>query len=450
MNVLRNKKKTILLNIIWMMMFSLLGVGTQQVEAANENFKIIGYLPDYDTQHLDSTVDLAQFTDVNYFSVVPTGDGKLKFTDSGSPDQLKALVEKAHIHNVRVGVSIGGWNLSDNFSAATHQDTLRTFINSIKAFVDEYKLDTVDIDWEYPEANEAQRFETFIQTLKKSLDPQTYVSITVPSGVAANGQPSGHWEVHFTPTALKTADWINIMSYDAQIEGYPNHSTTELHQANLDYWNKILGGNHMNKLVSGIPFYGKAADGSVMTYRNIINEAPEVPLDDEVMINGVTYFINNKQTIRDKTLASIETESGGIMIWAPTMDTEKSSSTNLMKVLYDTVEKEKVSLNRANSLAEEVTPSIVVKKINWLDVLSVLLGLLLLSLGIPLLLGYWQKYLPNSLKGKKLNKKAFAKLIGITAIILGVLFVLMGLTPWWMPLLYVLALIALFVKLLKK
>ncbi|WP_455345031.1 glycoside hydrolase family 18 protein [Vagococcus xieshaowenii] len=419
-----------------------------QAAASSEKFKIIGYLPDYDTQHIDSTVNLAQFTDVNYFSVVPTGDGKLKFTDSGNPEQLKALVEKAHAKNVRVGVSIGGWNLSDNFSAATDQSTLKTFVSSIKRFANDYELDTIDIDWEYPESNEAERFETFIKTLKASLG-DTYVSITVPSGVAANSQPSGHWEVHFTPEALKAADWINIMSYDAQIEGYPNHSTTELHKANLDYWNEILGGKHMDKLVSGLPFYGKAADGSVMTYRNIIKEAPTVPLEDEVTINDVTYYINNKQTVRDKTLASIKTGSGGIMVWAPTMDTERSSSTNLMKVMSDTVDKEHVMLNRANSLAAEPPNSLVAKKINWLDIISVIIGLLLLSLGIPLILGYWQKYLPQQLKGKKINKKAFAKLIGFTAVILGLLFVLMGLTPWWVPTLYVVGLIAIFIKLLK-
>ena len=53
--------------------------------------------------------------------------------------------------SLQVLVSVGGWTWSGNFSdmVLTTQSRSR-FIDSVVEFVDRYKLDGLDIDWEYP------------------------------------------------------------------------------------------------------------------------------------------------------------------------------------------------------------------------------------------------------------------------------------------------------------
>lgn len=394
-------------------------------EVRADGFRLIGYLPDYDLARLEDTVELEMFTDVNYFSLIPEADGTLSFSDSGSEKQLHDLVKEAHGANVRVGASIGGWGLGDNFSEATKSDNQEKFIDEIVSFVNKFELDSVDIDWEYPTEGQAEQFAVFIEKLSKKLDELAALSITVPSGVAANGQPSGRWEKHFLPEGLKKADWINIMSYDAQIEGHPHHSPLELHEQNLLYWNELLGGNHMNKLTAGIPFYGKSKSGAVYSYREIIKKAAEVPMADEVTIDGETFYFNNKSTVKEKTLKSIETGSLGLMIWTPSLDSMTSSSSRLMDVIVETIHEKEVTLDKSAYLSSVFSSSqmTVWKKLFFAA------AVLLIFLGLSLFFGKLLFLLPKTINGRKVNLKGFGKVAGIGLTILGVLSLLYLLLP---------------------
>ncbi len=53
--------------------------------------------------------------------------------------------------SLQVLVSVGGWIWSGNFSdMVLTTQSRRRFIESVVEFVDRYKLDGLDIDWEYP------------------------------------------------------------------------------------------------------------------------------------------------------------------------------------------------------------------------------------------------------------------------------------------------------------
>ncbi|MGX6978848.1 glycoside hydrolase family 18 protein [Vagococcus elongatus] len=390
-----------------------------------EGFRLIGYLPDYDLARLEDTVDLEMFTDVNYFSLIPEPDGTLSFSESGSEEQLHGLVKEAHNSNVRVGVSIGGWGLSENFAEATKADNQEKFIEEILSFVKKFDIDNVDIDWEYPSEEQAEQFALFIKKLNKKLADSATLSITVPTGIAANGQPSGHWGQHFLPEGLKEADWINIMSYDAQIDGYPQHSPLELHEQNLLYWNELLGGNHMNKLAAGIPFYGKAESGAVYSYRDIVQKVAEVPMADEVAIDGEIFYFNNKLTVKEKTLASIELGSLGLMIWTPTLDRTISSPSRLMDVVMETIREEAVTLDKSTDLSSVFSGH----SLTILEKLFSVIAVLLIILGVVLFLGKFLFLLPKTIKGRKVNPQALGKAVGMGIGMLGILLLLYLLLP---------------------
>jgi len=416
---------------------------------ATEDFRVVGYIPDYDMVHLKQTVDFKQMTDINYFSMVPMNDGKLKFTDSGSSEQLKTLVAEAHKENVRVGVSIGGWGLSDNFSEATNKKNREHFVKEIVRFAAKYKLDTIDIDWEYPSISEANQFTDFMKELRVALPTKVDLTICVPSGVTADGVPSGSWEKHFTPEALAEANWINVMSYDAQSNGYPNHSPLELHEQNLTYWNKVMGGQHLDKLVIGIPFYGKALDGAVLTYQNMIAKLVEVPTSDEAEVNGTVYYFNNKETINKKTQLSIDQQSLGVMVWAPTQDAELNSPRRLTDVITGTIKKNQLSLDKTiYPKAQRVKKSKKTFQFSWkLFFTIIMLGVLVF--GLWLFSGRGNQWMPDYLGEKKVKKEKFGPMVGLLVTSLSILVLIAILFPWYVIMTLLVALAGAIVWLLK-
>lgn len=407
-----------------------------QVIAAESNFRTIGYLPDYDTKFIEATIDFNQLTDVNYFAVVPQANGSLKFTDSGNSEQLESLVTKAHKANVRVGVSIGGWGLSDYFVEATSEGTQQKFIDEILAFVKKYKLDTVDIDWEYPEEARADQYVGFIKNLKKALGNKTSLSICVPTGVASNGQATGRWENHFKPEALREADWVNIMAYDAQVEGAPNHSPAELQKNSLNYWNELMGGDQASKLVGGIPFYGKAENGAVVTYSKIVAESAVVPTTDSIEIAGQTYYFNSKATVQKKVQDTIDLGALGVMIWAPTQDAAVNNSNRLMNVVMSTVKANNVSLDEAEFVVPKAEEP-EAKSFRWL-----LLGLVALIASIAVLLfrGHMLYLLPKTINGKRVRRANLAKGVSVLLFLAAVILLLFILLPTLVALLMILVL----------
>ncbi|MBP1039794.1 glycoside hydrolase family 18 protein [Vagococcus sp. BWB3-3] len=408
-----------------------------QVKAVESSFRTIGYLPDYDTKFIEATIDFSQLTDVNYFAVVPQTNGTLKFTDSGHSDQLESLVTEAHKANVRVGVSIGGWGLSDYFAEATSEANQSKFIDEILAFVKKYQLDTVDIDWEYPAEEYADQYVGFIKNLKKALGKKINLSICVPTGVASNGQATGRWENHFKPEALKEADWVNIMAYDAQVEGAPNHSPAELQKNSLNYWNDLMGGDQLGKLVGGIPFYGKAENGAVVTYSKIVAESVGVPNTDSIEIAGQIYYFNSKGTVQKKVQDTIDLGALGVMIWAPTQDAAVKSSNRLMNVVVNTVSANNVSLDEPEfTVSKEPAPE--VKSAKWLMYVFVVL---IAVVAVLLFRGHLLYLLPKRINGKRVRRANLAKGISVLLFLVDIVLLLFLLLPTLVALLLMLAIL---------
>ncbi|OKP10021.1 Endochitinase [Penicillium subrubescens] len=99
--------------------------------------------------------------------------------------------------DLKVMIALGGWTFSDPgptqmvFSdIARSTENQKKFFASITKFLSTYDLDGVDLDWEYPEAEDRngrpedyKNFPTFMANLKSALDStgRNELSITLPA-----------------------------------------------------------------------------------------------------------------------------------------------------------------------------------------------------------------------------------------------------------------------------
>lgn len=411
-----------------MLVFLFLGnLATPLLASGNESpkgMKVVGYIPDYDYTLIEGTIDFTKFSDLNYFSMLPQADGSLAFSDSGSPDRLMAFVKQSHAHDVKVGLSIGGWGNAKAFESATSPDNLQRFVKELVSTAKKYQLDTLDIDWEYPAAEFSQQFETFIITLSEALDGHTALSICVPTGVAANGRELMDWSQHFTPKALHEADWVNIMSYDAEVAPSDHHSPLFLQNLNLRYWSTLMGGESMGKLVSGIPFYGKADNGSVKTYAQLASGSDSALTSDNVLVDGTYYRFNSKQTVKSKVQDTIDSGALGVMVWTPTHDNPIATGNRLIDVISQTLVDNQFVLE--NTLIPESITS-KPRTLWWQQKESYLLiGILLVTLLYNKLGNF---LIPKQIKGKTVNRRQFSQALA-TIISIGIMIILLMEVLW--------------------
>ncbi|WP_255545304.1 glycosyl hydrolase family 18 protein [Micromonospora parastrephiae] len=114
------------------------------------NFKSVGYMPSWAGNV--NTIQYNKLTHINYAFVLPNNDGSLRAVEN--PSKLSSLVSQAHANNVRVSIAVGGWNDGNDsaFEALAANSGSRTnFVNNLVNFVNQYNLDGVDMDWEYPD-----------------------------------------------------------------------------------------------------------------------------------------------------------------------------------------------------------------------------------------------------------------------------------------------------------
>ena len=240
--------------------------------------KVAGYFPEwgvYDAHNnfTPDKIDYSTVTQINYgFAVVKNGRVVMHDTEKG-PGLIRELNDRTAAAGVRHVISIGGWNNSEEgaFEAATA--TPQGIENLAKSMVDymlEWEFDGIDVDWEYPDAdNEKEAFTKLIQSVRSKLDEQgmkddTYYSLS--AAVTTNHNKIAYINPEVTAPLL---DSVNVMSYDFHgafdpITGHnaPLYANTQdqdqlfnVDSAMKEYVNtwKVP----KSKLLMGIPYYGR-------------------------------------------------------------------------------------------------------------------------------------------------------------------------------------------------
>jgi chitinase len=289
---------------------------TMTPENPSSTFRIIGYAPEWDT--VVQEIQFDKLTHINYAFLLPKPDGS--FEDLEHSEKLKELVTEAHNHGVKVLISIGGWGYDEQFETlAADPDSQAAFVQNAGQFAQDYALDGIDIDWEYPDVGESsQNYLKLMQALRSTLpDGKLLTSAVVSKGPLAEGIPAEVFEV---------VDCLNIMVYDGS---ETDHSPYRLAEEALNYWQER--GLLPEKTVLGVPFYGRP-DG--IAYRTLVKADPTAADRDVSEYEGKKIYYNGMATMKRKTELAMQRASG-IMIWELAHDT--LDSTSLLGVISRTV-----------------------------------------------------------------------------------------------------------------
>ena len=236
-------------------LFAFLAFWTVRFQAA-ENRVVVAYVTSWTQVIPDPTV----MTHINYAfgHVNETFNG----VDISNPDRLRRIVAlKKENKALKVLISIGGWGSGRFSEMAATDENRQAFAKDCRRVVDEYGLDGIDIDWEYPTQSSAnissspddtRNFTLMMRDIRRAIGKKKLLTCaTVASG-----------EYIDFKSCIKYLDLVNMMSYDM---GNPPYHHSALYPSSISSWMTssqaveahLKAGVPKSKLVMGMPFYGR-------------------------------------------------------------------------------------------------------------------------------------------------------------------------------------------------
>ncbi len=253
----------------------------------------------YFTEYTSSSVfptleDVKLFTHINVgharFVNPQTGDGGLVIKSPG-PNYIKKLAAyKKDYPELKLLLFIGGWGKNaDGFSEMAKDDAKRAlFCSECVRLCNEYGLDGVDLDWEYPtyaakttlsdgsyyyngaDKADKKNFSVLVKELRAALGDKRIISFAASSDDYSSAEYIDYNGV------LEWVDYINVMTYSM---GDPNPSNPSKQKHNSPLYKSSRFANNRggadciegyhnkqgipyNRMNYGIGFYGHG-DGSV-------------------------------------------------------------------------------------------------------------------------------------------------------------------------------------------
>lgn len=259
------------------------------------NKQIIAYFPNwgtYNVNHQSLTVGMIPWEKVTmvyhaFFEIGP--DWQLKSTDDWADYQKPfehsepgwdSNVLKGHIGeykyykgiypNKKLLLSIGGYTKSYNFpQMAVDPQKRKTFIDSCIAFLKKYPFfDGLDIDWEYPQAQDKLNFTIFLKEVK-----QAYINNSMTDKLLTIAAPLGYQNIQNQDVSnyIQYVDLVNIMAYDvygawdnltnhhSPLYNNPANPESNGPKFNIDAAVKLFmdAGVPVTKLCIGTPYYSR-------------------------------------------------------------------------------------------------------------------------------------------------------------------------------------------------
>jgi chitinase len=351
--------------------------------------RIVGYFTSwgiYGREYFVTDIPADKLTHINYAFANLSDEGECLIGDSwadieiafeGDPEdapfkgnfrQLNLLKEKNP--NLKTLISIGGWTWSRLFSdVAMTEESREKFAASCVKFMKDYGFDGLDVDWEYPTGggntgnhespDDPENFILLMEELREQLDAAgeadgTHYLLTIAASSRATGID---WErVH------PLLDWINVMAYDfsggwSAVTGFnaPLFDSTdtppESGSADTSLQAYLEAGVPADKLVLGLPFYGKGWKG-VPAENNGLHQAFDDVTENYLPTmtrfwdeNARVPWLYNEETGLMITYEDVESATakaeyvnengfGGVMFWEISAD---SDDAQLLSALWDTL-----------------------------------------------------------------------------------------------------------------
>ncbi|KAF7978942.1 hypothetical protein HWV62_44159 [Athelia sp. TMB] len=234
-----------------------------------------------------SQIDYSKF-DVIFFAFATPGASSQVSLDSGSQSKLKDLVSCASKHKTKVVLSIGGWGGCKHYSSTmSSQGNRNTFVDSLSSTVNQYHLDGVDIDWEYPNnsgagqpysSKDSANFLLFLKALRSKLGSDKIISAAVTQSpwLGPDGQP-----LKDVSEFTKEMTYVNIMNYDvnsssphpgpnAPLGNKGGHSSQPNDTAIGSFKQWTDAGCPASKLLLGLPLYGYVSKSNATALSDIV------------------------------------------------------------------------------------------------------------------------------------------------------------------------------------
>ncbi|UAY54151.1 glycosyl hydrolase family 18 protein [Arachidicoccus terrestris] len=181
--------------------------------------------------------------------------------DISNPDKLKGIVAlKARFPELKVCLSIGGWGSGGFSEMAARRSSRDSFATDCADVIEAYRLDGIDIDWEYPTSSSAKissspedkdNFTLLMKAIRRAIGQHKLLTLASSAG-------AGYIDFKSIAGAI---DFVNIMAYD--MSGAPKHhsglfrsSLSARLTADEAVRRHVKAGIAPEKLVLGIPFYG--------------------------------------------------------------------------------------------------------------------------------------------------------------------------------------------------
>jgi chitinase len=350
-----------------------------QTVKTEKEYMVVAYVAGY--REFDfSAIDVSGITHINY-AFANIRDGEVVFDttkidgvvpNAGDIVELNSL--KASKPDLKVLVSVGGWTWSGGFSdAALTEESRAKFARSCAAFVKEYQLDGIDLDWEYPNQpgagnihrpEDVQNFTLMLKAVREELDLMAekegkgnHYLLAIATGAdeayVANTQLG---ELH------QYLDFLNIMTYDFYngLHNVNGHHSNYLSSAQPEMdKNSVVNAVEMHvnagfpveKINLGIPFYGRIWKGVKAESDKILFNTAEtvgmgidyVDFYQNINANGFTRYWDDTAKApylwnpAEKTFISYEDEESikikieylkqrglaGVMFWEYSADKDK-------------------------------------------------------------------------------------------------------------------------------
>ncbi|PHH75632.1 hypothetical protein CDD80_2215 [Ophiocordyceps camponoti-rufipedis] len=244
------------------------------VAAIKDPSVFLGYVQYSDELKVDD-IAWEKFTHIQLAFAFPQKDGSIIFNANKT---AKESVKKIHDKGTKVLMSIGGFTESRHFSTIVADEALGDkFIDSAIGLMQDFDLDGVDMDWEFPgrpgcsynaldKENDTKNYQKFMAKMRQKVDdkfPDPRKLITAAVRVESFDGPQGPEKdlSGFVPSF----DWLLLMAYDvnsgsADVTG-PNapldFETGKGKQFSLNtaIGNWTSAGFPKDKLLAGMPYY---------------------------------------------------------------------------------------------------------------------------------------------------------------------------------------------------
>ena len=302
-------------------------------------FIVASYFPYYRTvaEYPDRMFRMCNV--VNYAFANISADNTISISNI---PRMDSVYQKGKVNGAKIFLSVSGD--ASLFASMSNAATSRNvFVKDIMQKVRQYRLDGIDMDWEYPRTTDgtSEYYRLLMKELSDSLHTggKYYLSAAITPGLYAGSIRDG-----IKSEIFGYADFLNVMIYDdfttdpARL--YQQHSPFAIVATSFNYW--LSRGVPNEKLVAGIPLYGRPSgmsqSGTTLAYKTILQQGGS-PQSDSAMVTATGFplykiYYNGQATVKKKA-AYAKAFGGGIMFWE--MGQDANNDLSLIKAACDTI-----------------------------------------------------------------------------------------------------------------